>query len=348
MISLQTRTISERDAHDWLWNNNNRGSIFCTPRWDAFLHKTYQAKKHFIGIYDQSELICLWPAYMVRKGPFRILGSPLRGWFTPWMDPVFSSDIPDSDRESIRRQALTAFDRYGDEKRFDYVECASRLTTDSVMKALDYQPMQKATAILDISPEPETLLKTFSKTCRKRIKRACKYGCTVKDISSLDFVPELWQMTLDVYGRKGIGPAHNPHIIKCILETHMKSGHLFCLGVFRKEKLIAIGVQARHQTKMIDLFRATYRDCYNYFPYYLMYWHLFELAREKGVRHFNMMGVDPQNPDQFKMSFHPQLVHWNHWVKSRTLRGRAGSMLYEFFVEKIVRNRTRMKSRSLK
>ena len=226
-MELEGRALSEHTAYQWLQKNDNDLDFFCTPRWDTFLRKTYHAKRHFIGLYDQSKIMGVWPAYIIRKGPIKILGAPLRGWFTPWLDPEFSREILDSEIGPLSRKATYAFDRYADQKGFDYIECASRFLNDSDMRQLHYEPLKKATAILDISRNPDDLIKTFSKTCQKRIKRAIKQGCTVKDISAIDFVPELWRMTLEVYAKNGMGPAHNPDTIGGILESHMDSGHLF-------------------------------------------------------------------------------------------------------------------------
>ena len=105
--------------------------------------------------------------------------------------------------------------------------------------------------------------------------------------------------------------------------------------------MISIGVHVWHNTGLVDLFRATYVKYYQYFPYHILYWELFMLAKNKGCKYFDMMGVDHRNPDQFKMSFHPQIVTWNHWAKPRTFIARTGRFFYEFYINKIVRNRSR-------
>lgn len=341
-MELQCRYLDDYNAVKRINANVYDSNVFCTERWDTFIRTTFNAKRHFIGIYDGSVLIGLWPSYALKKGPLKILGSPLRGWFTPWLGPRFFKGISQKEIPVLSQKAMYAFDQYIGKTRFDYVECASIFLPDGLMKELRYQPLTKATTILDISVPSDDLMKSFGKSCRKRIRKSIRFGCTVDDISSTDFIPQLWDMTVDVFGRRGSGPAHNPALIKEVIETHLPSGHLFCLGVFKDNKLISIGVHAWHNSCLVDLFRATYVKYYQYFPYHILYWELFKIAKDSGCEYFDMMGVDPSRPDQFKMSFHPQIVTWNHWAKSRTITARAGSFLYEFYVSKIVRNWSRL------
>lgn len=337
-MELQCRYLDDYSAVKRINANIYDSNVFCTERWDTFIRTTFNAKRHFIGIYDGSVLIGLWPSYTVKKGPFKILGSPLRGWFTPWLGPRFFKEISQKDIPVLSQKAMYAFDQYIRKTSFDYVECASMFLPDGLMKELRYQPLTKATTILDISLPSDDLMKSFGKTCRKKIKKSIKFGCTVEDISSTDFVPQLWDMTVDVFGRRGSGPAHNPKLINNIIETHLTSGHLFCLGVFKDNKLICIGVHAWHNGYLVDLFRATYVKYYKYFPYHILYWELFNLAKSKGCKYFDMMGINHRQPDQFKTSFHPQIVTWKHWSKSRSFLTRTGKFFYEFYVNKIVRN----------
>ena len=337
-MSLKCRQIEDNNLIKRIRHDSYDSNIFCTEHWDAFLQNVFNACRHFIGIYDGQELIGVWPAYEIRKGPFKIIGSPLRGWFTPWLGPRFLEEIPEEEIKALSRNAMQAFDEYVAKKHFDYIESSSLYVDDETMLNLNYQPLTKATAILDISLPSDDLLKSFGKTCRKRIRRAEKLGCTVEDISSTDFVPKLWDMTLDVFARRGSAPLHTPKLIKGLIEAHLPSGRIFCLGVFRNDKLICIGVHAYNGEYLVDLFRATYVKYYKYFPYHILYWKLFQIAIKKGVRYFDMMGIDPAKPDQFKMSFHPRLIKWKHWSKSQSFFTQASKSFYEFYLNKIVRN----------
>lgn len=341
-MSLICRQIEDYNVIRRIRKNSYDENTFCTDRWDSFLQNAFNARRHFVGIYDNEELIGFWPAYVIKKGPLKIIGSPLRGWFTPWLGPRFFQQVAEDDIKSISQSAMHAFDEYVAKNHFDYVECSSLNFDDEIMRNLNYKSVNKATAILDISLPLDDLLKSFGKTCRKRIIKAEKYGCTVNDISSINFIPQLWDMTVDVFGRRGSGPAHNHRIIKKLIETHLSSGHLFCLGVFKDNELISIGVHAWHEKYLVDLFRATYVRYYNYYPYHILYWDLFQRAKKKGCKYFDMMGVDNRKPDQFKMSFHPELITWNHWVKSRTIVARIGSFIYQVYVNKVVRNLARL------
>src|SRR6185503_18478174 len=38
-------------------------------------------------------IAALWPVLETRKGPFRVLGSPLRGWSTAYLGPLFAANV---------------------------------------------------------------------------------------------------------------------------------------------------------------------------------------------------------------------------------------------------------------
>src|SRR4051794_5591974 len=38
----------------------------------------------------------VWPCLVMRKGPFRIVGSPLPGWSTPYLGPLFAQEVDEA------------------------------------------------------------------------------------------------------------------------------------------------------------------------------------------------------------------------------------------------------------
>lgn len=318
------------------------GNFFCSEEWSKFIVNAYGAKRNYIGIFDSKSLVGFFPAYTLKKGPLKIIGSPLRGWFTPWLGPrFFDSSLTGSEINLLSDQSMSAFDNYVSTNKFDYVECSSMSVSDEIMTELNYDPLKKATVILDISRDLDDLLQSFGKTCRKRIRKAESFGCEVRDISNVDFIDVLWDMTIDVFGRRGSGPVHDKRIIKSMINQYLPTGDVLCLGVYREKELLAIGVHLRKKNYLYDLFRATFVRNYEYFPYHILYWELFKRAKMMGCECFDMMGVDPNNPDLFKLSFKPSMIEWNHWSKSRTFTAKISRSLYENYINKVKRNISR-------
>jgi len=177
-MNLKCEQIKDYNLVKRIRKDSYDANTFCSKRWDAFLRNAFNASRHFVGIYDGAELIGLWPAYVLKKGPLKIIGSPLRGWFTPWLGPRFFQEVPESEIKALSQGAMYAFDEYVAKNNFDYVECSSLNLDDETMLNLNYQPLTKATTVLDISLPSEDLLKSLGKTCQKKIKKVYKFNCT--------------------------------------------------------------------------------------------------------------------------------------------------------------------------
>jgi hypothetical protein len=64
--------------------------IFHESAWLKFLALDHRGEAKVLRVTTRSgEERALWPGLVVRKGPVRIFGSPLRGWGTPVMGPLF-------------------------------------------------------------------------------------------------------------------------------------------------------------------------------------------------------------------------------------------------------------------
>ena len=67
--------------------------IFQTSAWLRFIEATQGARLLRLGVYDAGQLVGCWAAGKLHKGGLRIVGSPMRGWNTPYMAAA-SHDLP--------------------------------------------------------------------------------------------------------------------------------------------------------------------------------------------------------------------------------------------------------------
>ncbi len=93
--------------------------LFHESVWLEHLERTQGGKRVLVMIRDGDRELGYFCGVVVRKGPFRVLGSPLRGWWTPLMGPV----INDFDADKF----LFALDQFCRGQNIQYVELCSPL-----------------------------------------------------------------------------------------------------------------------------------------------------------------------------------------------------------------------------
>src|SRR2546428_718337 len=96
-------------------------------------------------IRDDRDVAGYFVGGIFKKGPFRILGSPLRSWGTNFMGPVANSDI---DQHAL----LEAVDDLARREGFAMVELEHPWLSEPVMEAAKFSAVADWTYIVDLTP----------------------------------------------------------------------------------------------------------------------------------------------------------------------------------------------------
>ena len=85
--------ISEVDSEQWddLLAGFPRATVFHTLAWQQIMSAAGAAGIHLLQAQLDGECEAVWPCQEMRKGPLRVLGSPLPGMSTAYMGPLFKS-----------------------------------------------------------------------------------------------------------------------------------------------------------------------------------------------------------------------------------------------------------------
>jgi len=113
---VEIRRLGDEELVQWnsLVEQYPNATLFHTMEWLNFLEKAFRLEKLAMVIYQDGKMIGLFPMLMTHKGPFRILGSPLTGWNTPYMGPLIEPELLD--------EAMSAFNGLVKSLKADYVE----------------------------------------------------------------------------------------------------------------------------------------------------------------------------------------------------------------------------------
>lgn len=177
-----------------------------------------------------------------------------------------------------------------------------------------------STLVLDISPEEEILLKSFSENHRRSIRKAKNEGLVVEQVSDIQEMNEFAEGLCKMYTARNI-----PNDLE-IEKERLKNLFSFAVGkgnglilVIKKEVKILGGIiLIRHGNKIFYLIGFSDPD-YKKIPVnHLLFCKSFEIAREEGCNYFDFGGYgregfadsQVQNINRFKDGFKGKRVDY--------------------------------------
>ena len=264
----------------------------------------------FIVFEKGHDLVGCLPGLVSRIGPVRIFGSPLAGWQTGTMGPVF-----DKDRISTDEMLSLAIPLL--ERRFNihHVEMVSSDLDHDVMRALGFRPEPVPTMRAPLFPGNEArAMKQLKDSARRNVRRAAKLGLEARFETDEAFVDEAYDQIKEVFNRRGHAV---PFGRKRVLEffRHMKaSGNLVAVSVYLQGNVnIATGLFTIAGRELY-LWQWAHRTQYRWYrPTELMTWTVMKEAMARGCTTFDFMGLG-----DFKANFGAVSdTSQYRWIRSR-------------------------------
>jgi CelD/BcsL family acetyltransferase involved in cellulose biosynthesis len=286
--------------------------ILHTLAWIQSLHASCVNGKPLFLVYERDgEIVGCLPGFLVTVGFLRMFGSPLPGWQTMSMGPLF-----DPERVSTEELMIPLVTYLVKHHGVHHVELIGEGFDHKVMKDLRFTCKPSPSYCVPLFPGDENrVLKAFKDSARRNVRRAIKLGLVVKFEEDESFLDEHYDQLVEVYNRGG---NMIPFSKKRALEffRHMKAaGNLIAVSVSLPDggPCIATGtftIEGRELLLWMWAHRTTYRW---YRPTELMTWSVMQKAMEAGCDILDLMGRG-----EFKPKLGAQLnENRNCWIWSR-------------------------------
>ncbi|PYN50956.1 MAG: hypothetical protein DME00_03690, partial [Candidatus Rokuibacteriota bacterium] len=176
--------------------------LFHRSPWLDYLAASRGIEVRLWAIRDAETSIGYLCGGLVRKGPFLLLGSPLKGWGTNYMGPIMDSD---ADPLGVVR----ALDDLAKREDLAMTELEGRALSDSVMQASGFEAVRSWTYEVSLAPDdPHRMWNTLSSTARNRIRKALKNGLTVEDTDDPSIADEFYDQYSALVKHKGFTPPY--------------------------------------------------------------------------------------------------------------------------------------------
>ncbi len=330
--ALEPLTLEEQETWDARIAGYETAHLFHRRAWLEYLAHSQGVQIRYWAIREAGRTAGYFCAGIFRKGPFRILGSPLKSWGTNFMGPVVN---PDFSAEAF----LHALDELAASEHIAMLEIENPILDADLMASRGYDVRVGSTYIVELTPYDEELVwKRIDKKDRSTVRKALRSGLTVVESSDAGMTDEYYDQFMEVMTRKGLFPPYGSDRPRLLFRHLYPKDMLLAVQVLSPEgQSIATGLFP-HDDKTIYYWGGASRlSGRQYAPNDLMHSWVMEWALKRGLTAYNMCG-----PGKFKQKFGGVLVPIRRWQKYYSPMARWGSAAYATFHDVRIKMRGRL------
>jgi hypothetical protein len=280
------------------------GTIYHSAGWLKFLEQT-QAATSIVEAFDVPGASGFHVAAKLRKGPFTILGSPLPGWTTARMGPLF-------DPATVDQNALIAeLEAFGRRSGASMFEVANENLDADAMRAAGFESSPDGTFIVDLPETEDELWNNLRSTCRNRVRKGRNNGLTVEIGIDDALVNDVWERVQAVFHHQELVVSYDRGRVQALydifaplnqvvgIRVRAPDGHIAACGIFPfdEQTIYFWAGAARPEDRALV-------------PNELMHWSLMRHAQELGLKHYDMCGGG-----DYKKKFGAYHVKNPHWIR---------------------------------
>ncbi len=275
-------------VHDGDWDESvgryETKHLFHTSAWLDFLKESQGGEIVQLTMEESGRTVGLFAGLEVRKGFFRILGSPLPGTTTEYMGPAV--DKAGFDLKGF----LAALDAYCRRRGVHLLELCNPLTDDpETMQSAGFHPHPSGTFRIPLSLGQDALWQSFPNKFRNQVRKAVKSGVVVeepKDVAA--FLDEYYAQLQKVFQRQGLVPSYSKARLKH-LYSHL-SGSIVSFWARHEGKTIATGIFPHDDRRAFFFGGASIPQFHHLCPNDLLHWEAMQRFCAMGLKEYDTGG----------------------------------------------------------
>lgn len=325
-LPYELKPLSPDEANRWdaLISPYKTRELFHSKVWLDYLAASRGVKIRLWEVIQGGHTVGYLCGGIVQKGPFRVLGSPLKGWGTNSMGPVLNGylDTP---------KLLRAFDDLARDEHLAMIELEHRLCCETAMAEANYEPVPSWNYLVTLTPENhDSMWRALESRCRTKIRKAESAGLSVEDTDDPVVAEEFYDQYTDLMFHKDKVPPYPREYPRLLFQSLKRADLLFALRVRDKNgRTLATGLFPHDDHAVYGWGSASWQDGRELCPNEYLHWQLMRLAASRGIRCYNMA-----NYSRFYKKFGGVLFTFNRWHKCFSRPARWARRSYEFYFEK--------------
>jgi hypothetical protein len=274
---------------------------------DAFGDRFFAQRRHWLEfvasftggevvvaqLHRAAELVGYFNGILFRRCGIAILGSPFRGWTTPYMGFNLAPGVS-------RIEALASVERFA----FGELGCLHLEVTDRHFRADDagaqgYAHRVVRSFLTDLSASEDRLLANMTSACRRALRKAEKSGLLVEHAAPDGFAEEYYAQLQEVFAKQGLQPTYSSARVRKLIEHVHPSGDLLLIRARDPHgRSIATGIFPGFGRLSFFWGNGSLRQHQILRPNEALHWYAMRYWRQRGMRWHDWGG-----PNEYKAKY---------------------------------------------
>lgn len=285
-------------------------TVYHRDAWLSALETALGIHIHRLVCERDETVACIWPIGIMRKGPLRVAGSPLPGWNTAYLGPVFAGDQRDPAGvlgEMIRSAPI---------RRPSFLAIRTMDTTMDLAGLGFRQTRAFETYEMDLTQGQEALWSGLKSTCRTRIRKGEKNGIEIREETDGAYLDDFWSMACDVFAKSNQRPPYSRTLLEQIEARLRPAGELLVTSAFKGEQRIATLIIPHDRRTAMYFAGGTRSESLTLAPNNLLHWNTMLRCMQRGIETYDFIS-NRGSPGKFKKTFGPsERVSCRHWERA--------------------------------
>jgi GNAT acetyltransferase-like protein len=297
--------------------------IFHEAAWLRFLAGEQKGEAVVLRICDsRGAERALLPGLVVKKGPIRIFGSPLRGWGTVVMGPLFL----EGDGRLLVPAAEAALVGAGI-RHWEFISEA--LLPGSNPEESGYRFESSDTHRIRLHTEEPVMWASLQQRCRTAIRKASKNGLSCRISQDGQFVEALYGFVAAIFAKQKFTPPYDAGRLRRLWDALYPLGKAVGFEVRQGEQLAAAGLFIFDPQQAWAWSEGSDSAFNPLAPNNLLYWEAMRYFGSRGVSYLHLPGAAGSSIGKFKASFNPEILSYPFWIQDRDRLLRWARRAYE-------------------
>lgn len=300
--------------------------LYHTTNWLTLLRSVYGVDYQQLGIWDNDNMVGIFPLLTRRLGPFRLAGSPLMQNIacTPQLGPaVVDGYLP---------ATLVALDTVLTELAIAHIEISLPfyLLDRAMAEEIGYQVETEQTVIMELAGRTTgQLWQGLSGAARRAVHKAEENGLVVVEAETDCDLDEYYRMCQEVYRTAGRPPHLSNAFYHAAWQMFANQGQLKLWFVYVGSQRIAGAIFLLYRDTAVYLSGASYDRWLPLRPNNLLQWRFIEWAAAHGYQWYDLGGVAVPGITRFKLSLGAHCRPYTRLYRANSLLARVGRQLYQ-------------------
>ena len=302
MSAKPVELVLAEPASDWdaMVAEELHATVFHRNAWLEFIAGVAGATVQRWEIRRGARRIGLFPAFLLRRGPFRVVASPPPQTGAPYLGPLVGRD----DLGESLRAFITASRCVG----ASYVELRLDPWIEPVPLApLGFEGETRSTFLLDLRPGKEDLwTKSLSSGCRRAVRKAEKSGIEIEEGELRSIVDLYCRFAEGVFAKWNRPPPLGRKDYLALADLAERDGGVKVFLARHEGAIVAAGIFPFYNGCIYYFDGASDPGAHGVRPNNLLHWNVIHWATGAGLERYDMVGAGIAGVARFKRGFGPE------------------------------------------